>query len=152
MGIVGLKEAIEEARGQGLAEEELMDFLLRRIQEKNYVPPAAANAYREALYKEYCKAVGLPVKDDARSPLTIRVLGPGCSQCNGLEQEVMVALSELGLAADLQHVDDIKEIASYGVMGTPALVINGRVVSVGQVPPKERIKGLIRDAVGAVQK
>ena len=52
----------------------------------------------------------------------------------------MEVLSELDLPADLEHVSDIKEIGKYGVMGTPALLINNKVMCVGRVPPKIRIK------------
>ena len=52
----------------------------------------------------------------------------------------MEVLAEMSLSADMQHVRDVKEIAQYGVMGTPALVINGKVMSVGTVPNKAKIK------------
>jgi small redox-active disulfide protein 2 len=70
----------------------------------------------------------------------IKVLGPGCNQCDRLAQEVIEVLSEMKLSADVEHVRDIKEIGSYGVMGTPGLVINGKVTSVGKVPPKAKLK------------
>ncbi|MBW1775354.1 MAG: thioredoxin family protein [Deltaproteobacteria bacterium] len=72
--------------------------------------------------------------------MVIRVLGQGCIQCDQLEQNVMEVLSELDLPADLEHVRDIQEIGKYGVMGTPALLINGKVMCVGRVPPKLRIR------------
>ena len=52
----------------------------------------------------------------------------------------------MDLAGDLEHVRDIKEIGKYGVMGTPALIINGTVKAVGKVPPKNRIKKWLVDA------
>ena len=52
----------------------------------------------------------------------------------------MEVLNELNLTADLEHVTDVKKIAAYGIMGSPALLINGKVVSVGQVPNKKQIK------------
>jgi protein-disulfide isomerase len=51
----------------------------------------------------------------------------------------MEVLAEMDLSADLEHVRDIKEIGRYGVMGTPALIINGRVKCVGSVPPRDKI-------------
>ncbi|MBW1709879.1 MAG: thioredoxin family protein [Deltaproteobacteria bacterium] len=78
--------------------------------------------------------------------MEIKVLGPGCAQCDRLEREIMQVLNEINLAADLEHITDIKEIGQYGVMGTPALIINGKVKSVGKVPPKEKIKRWIEDA------
>ena len=52
----------------------------------------------------------------------------------------MEVLNELNLTADLEHVTDVKKIAAYGIMGSPALLINGKVVSVGQVPSKKQIE------------
>ncbi len=72
--------------------------------------------------------------------MQVRVLGLGCVNCQKLERETMAALAELNLAADFDHVQDIREIAKYAVLGTPALVINGRVKSVGRIPTREYIK------------
>ncbi len=77
------------------------------------------------------------------SVLQIRVLGPGCPNCQMLEREVFNALAELDLAADLDHVWDVKKIAAYGVTRTPALVINDKVKSVGRILRREEIKKLI---------
>ena len=81
--------------------------------------------------------------------LRIQVLGPGCAQCEGLEQEVMVVLSENGVAAELEHVRDVAEIARLGVMGVPALLINDDVKAVGSVPHREKIRAWIREAADA---
>ena len=73
--------------------------------------------------------------------LRIVVLGTGCSQCNRLEQTVMQALNEMALVASLEHVTDIKEIANYGFVGTPALVINGKVVASGTMcRPRKKLR------------
>ena len=63
----------------------------------------------------------------------IKILGSGCSTCNRLEQATKEALSKLGIETPVEHVTDFIEIARYGVMSTPALVINDRVVSYGRV-------------------
>ena len=78
--------------------------------------------------------------------LEIKVLGMGCAQCHSLTQTVMELLTELNCPANLDHVTDIKEIARYGVMGTPALVINGKIVMVGRVPPRNQLKAWLIDA------
>lgn len=75
--------------------------------------------------------------------MEIKVLGPGCPKCKTLEKSVFNALAELDLAADVSKVEDIVEIMNYGVMATPALVINGKVVMKGRVPSVEEIKSLI---------
>lgn len=79
-------------------------------------------------------------------PIQIKVLGPGCLSCDKLEQDLMAVMAVMNLPADLDHVRDAREIARYGVMGNPALVINGRVVAVGRVPSKSRLKDWLRTA------
>jgi small redox-active disulfide protein 2 len=78
--------------------------------------------------------------------LEIKILGPGCMQCDKLEREVMSVLAELSLPADLEHVRDISKFKEYGVFGTPALIINGEVKSVGKVPLKSEIKKWVEAA------
>lgn len=150
VGLVGLEDAMEDARSQGLGYKEAKEFLFDRIRHKNYIPGGLEPTYAEALARYYCKRMGFPIPEDQdhdeTPPLTIRILGPGCVNCRRLEEEVLAALSELGLPADVLHVTDIKEIASYGVMGTPALVVNGKVLWVGSVPPKGRLKTLLETA------
>ena len=67
----------------------------------------------------------------------VKVLGSGCAKCNALEQAVRAAVA---------HVTDFVQIASYGVMTTPALVVDGKVVSCGRVLRKEEAKTLIARA------
>lgn len=74
----------------------------------------------------------------------VKVLGSGCCKCNELEEAVAAALKELNIAADIDHVTDFGKIASYGVMTTPALVVNGKVLCSGRVLKKEEAKELIR--------
>lgn len=147
VGLVGLEDAMEDARREGHGYEGAKGFLLDRIRRQNYIPSGLEQTYAEALARYYCQRMGLPIPEDqghdGSPPMTVRILGPGCVNCRRLEQEVMIALSELGLPADVLHVTDIKEIASYGVMGTPALVVNGKVLWVGSVPPRGRLKALL---------
>ncbi|HNW51916.1 MAG TPA: thioredoxin family protein [Prolixibacteraceae bacterium] len=75
--------------------------------------------------------------------LDIKVLGTGCPKCRSLEKTVINALAELDVAASVSKVEDIAEIMNYGVMLTPALVINGKVVVKGRVPSIDEIKSLI---------
>lgn len=78
----------------------------------------------------------------------IRVLGSGCAKCIALEKAVREALEELGMDTDVDHVTDFGRIAAYGVMTTPALVVDGRVVSYGKVLKKDEAKALIQKARG----
>ncbi len=89
------------------------------------------------------------IEEEKNFPLQVRVLGMGCMNCQKLEQETIAALAELNLAADFDHVQEIRKIAEYGVLGTPALVINGEVKSVGRIPAREKIKNwLLEGAKG----
>lgn len=76
--------------------------------------------------------------------MEVKVLGPGCKRCQQTEEVVKEALKEAGVDAKIEHVKDPVEIASYGVFGTPAVVINGEVKSVGKVPKKEEVLGWIK--------
>lgn len=80
--------------------------------------------------------------------MEIKVLGPGCARCENLEKEVINALAELDVAADVKKVKDIQEIMSYKIMSTPGLVINGKVKVTGRVPKREEIKKLIKEELG----
>jgi small redox-active disulfide protein 2 len=64
----------------------------------------------------------------------IEVLGPGCNNCNRVEAAAREAVAMTGVEAEIRHVTDYAEIASRGVMNTPGLVIDGRVMSTGRVP------------------
>jgi small redox-active disulfide protein 2 len=75
--------------------------------------------------------------------MEIKVLGPGCPRCQETEKNVKEAVTESGLDAQVDKVTDVMEIARYGVFGTPAVVIDGAVKSVGKIPKKEEIKGWI---------
>lgn len=76
--------------------------------------------------------------------MKIEILGMGCAKCNKLEKNVRKAVSELGITADVMKVEDIDEIAEKGVMMTPALVIDGKVVSSGRVPGKNEIANILK--------
>ena len=67
------------------------------------------------------------------SELGIKVLGSGCKKCNELEDAVKEALLQLNMDIKIEHVTDFSKIAEYGVMSTPALVIDDNVVSTGKV-------------------
>jgi small redox-active disulfide protein 2 len=75
--------------------------------------------------------------------MTIKVLGPGCMNCKTLETRTHEAVASLGIAANVEKVQDIMQIATYGILRTPGLVIDETVVSSGRVPTVEEIKGMI---------
>lgn len=75
--------------------------------------------------------------------LEIKVLGGGCANCDKLMENVQKAVEEMGLEAEFTKVTDKVEIAMAGVMSTPALVVNEKVVSTGRVVTVEGIKELL---------
>jgi small redox-active disulfide protein 2 len=72
--------------------------------------------------------------------MEIKVLGPGCPKCQQTLRHVEQALAETGVAANVEKVTDILRIAEYGVFGTPAVVVDGEVKSVGKIPSTPEIK------------
>jgi len=79
--------------------------------------------------------------------MTIKVLGPGCMNCHTLERRTLEALGQMNTQAHVEKVTDLDGIASYGVMRTPGLVIDEKLVWQGGVPTVEKIKELIRASV-----
>jgi len=76
--------------------------------------------------------------------MIIKVLGTGCANCKKLESNVREALGELGIDAGVEKVTDFKDILAYGVMKTPALVVDEQVKVMGRVATKEEIKKIIQ--------
>lgn len=81
--------------------------------------------------------------------MTIKVLGSGCANCKTLERRTAEALDELKIQAIIEKVQDFKVIATFGVMHTPGLVIDGKVVSQGTVPSVENLKVMISQQLAA---
>ncbi len=75
--------------------------------------------------------------------MTIEILGTGCAKCRALEENVKQAVAKSGKFAQIKKVDDITEIMKYGVMSTPGLVVDSKVVSVGKVLSVDEIVKLI---------
>jgi len=75
--------------------------------------------------------------------MDIKILGTGCPRCKALERVTNDAVKETGLDAAVSKVEDIMEIMKFGVMTTPALVVNGKVVMKGKVPSVNKLKDLL---------
>jgi small redox-active disulfide protein 2 len=75
--------------------------------------------------------------------MEIKILGSGCARCQSLEKTTREAISELGINATVEKVEDIQKIMEYGVMRTPGLVINEKVILTGQVPRLTELKELL---------
>lgn len=74
----------------------------------------------------------------------VKILGSGCRKCNELEANTKTALEQLGMNTSIDHVTDFSQIAAYGVMTTPALVVNGKVISYGKVLKADEIVKLLQ--------
>ncbi len=75
--------------------------------------------------------------------IRIEVLGPGCARCDALYAHAERAVRELGIEYELRKVTDVAAIAGYGVLSTPALVVNGVLRLAGRVPSAEQLKPLL---------
>ncbi len=86
--------------------------------------------------------------EDAKKPQTtggsVKVLGSGCAKCNELEANTKAALETLGMDTTILHVKDFSQIAAYGVMSTPALVVDEKVVSFGKVLKTDEIVNILQ--------
>ena len=149
VGLMGLQEIFEELKSQGgKPEPDLKQMLLEKAGKKNYIPSSVKGEYEKALFREFRKFLGEKVEEERGGFLEVAILGPGCYSCNKLEQDVMAVLSETGIKAGLNHITDPKLMAQYGLLPTPALVINGKIKSKGTVPPKSMIKKWLEEEKG----
>ena len=73
----------------------------------------------------------------------IQILGTGCPKCKKLYEATLQAVKDLGIEAEVLKVEDINEIIKFGVMMTPALVVDGTVKVVGRIPKPDELKGMI---------
>ncbi len=148
ISIVGIKQLMEEMAGTHAdrLDDEVRSLMLDRLGKDNYIPSSAKENYGKAFVREFRKFLGQPYAEDAPDGLDIKVLGTGCYQCHSLTQMIMEVLTEINLPAGVDHLTDIKEIARYGIMGAPALLINGKAVCVGSVPSRDRIKKWLVEA------
>ena len=149
VGLIGLKEIFEEIKSQrGKAESDLKQMLVEKVGKKNYIPSSVRGEYEKPLFKEFKKFLGEKVEDKKGEFLEVTILGPGCYSCNKLEQDVMAILSETGTQVSLNHITDPTIMAQYGILPTPALIINGKVKSAGRVPSKSMIKKWLEEEQG----
>jgi hypothetical protein len=149
VGLIGLKEIFEELKDRrGESETILKDLLVEKAARKNYIPDSIKEEYRKALIGEFKKFLGEKVEEERSGFLEVIILGLGCYSCNKLEQDVMAVLSETGTQASLNHITDPSMMAQYGILPTPALIINGKVKSKGIIPPKSMIRKWLEEEKG----
>ena len=78
--------------------------------------------------------------------MNIKILGTGCARCNALSKVVREVTEQMQIEADIEKVEDMKQILEYPILTTPGLVIDGRIVCYGRVPGKDEIEKIIKDA------
>lgn len=95
-----------------------------------------------------CTTENMQAAEEEKSLKGVKILGGGCAKCNQLEAEAIEALKELGMDTTIEHVKEYEKIAAYGVMTTPALVVDGKVVSYGKVLKKHEVVRILKDVRG----
>lgn len=111
-------------------------FNFKKKEEKK---PCCCSSCNEETIKEATN-----IQNDTKGVL---ILGSGCKKCNELEANTVEALKQLGMDTTINHVRDFAQIATFGVMTTPAIVFNGKVLSFGKVLKTEEIISLIQKEV-----
>jgi small redox-active disulfide protein 2 len=145
VGLIGLDIALNKlADCKELDLESAVTQVFTDTAAKNYVPTTAITAYRAAIAKEITRLRGGTQPHD--DELVIRILGPGCVSCNNMQKLVFEIMAELGLAADILQIHDLDEIGRFGVMRTPALVVNGVLKCAGRLPSRAQIEEWLREA------
>ena len=145
VGLLGLDIALVELSGKDISEDEAVNYLYEQVSKKNYIPKQAVEPYKEALLREYRRYHKLDSSEE--QGISIRVLGRPCVVCNKLKLTLIDILQEKNVAADIEDIQDLDEIWRYGVIKTPALIINGKVKSAGVHPPRVQLEKWIEEAM-----
>jgi len=144
VGLIGLDTALHRIRNHPeMPLEKAVAQAYTEVAVHNYIPATAADTYQKAIENEIIllREGGQKHDDD----LVIRILGPGCVSCNNLQKMVIETLVGMKVAADVFQVHDPDEIGRFGVMLTPALVINGEVKCAGRLPTRAQVEMWIRE-------
>jgi len=147
VGLVGLDRALNQlTNAPDLDLESAVTQVYREVAANNYIPAHAESVYRTSIAKEITRLRGGVLAHDGE--LVIRILGPGCVSCNNMQKLVFEIMAELGIAADILQIHDLDEIGRFGVMRTPALVVNGVLKCAGRLPSRAQIEEWLREARG----
>ncbi len=145
VGLVGLDIALNRiGRNLSLSSDEAARRILEDVSSRNYIPASATETYLQAIANEVERLRGSREHQQHRE-LVIRILGPGCVSCNSLQRLVIEIMSDMGVAADVFQVHDLDEIGRFGVMQTPALVINNKLKCAGRLPSRARVEEWLRE-------
>jgi small redox-active disulfide protein 2 len=147
IGVRGIDQVIADMKAEfsNRSDSEVASEMLTRLETRNYIAASARDDYAAAFVREFRKALGQPYEAEAAEGLEVKIIGPGCPRCDQLYERVAKVMSELNLAADLEKVKDAKEITATGVLVTPSLMINGKIISTGKVPNEKEISRWLTD-------
>lgn len=144
IGLVNFDQAMTQAlQNDKNSVEEAVNFIFSAIKDHNYIPSTAHELYKEAIKREYLRHKTGSAEDP--DGLKIRILGPGCVSCNQIKTMLIDIMQEMGFAADIEQVKDLDEIWRYGVLNTPALLINNEVKSTGRLPSRSELEAWLRE-------
>ncbi|MBN1349313.1 thioredoxin family protein [candidate division KSB1 bacterium] len=144
IGIAGLKEIFDAIKSMQLhGDASIRAILLEKVKRSNYVSPSMEKEYADALLKFYKKSIGIQVEDDVPAGITFYILGPGCPACDQIARDILSILVELNMAANVEHIRDINEIANFGMIRTPAVVMNKKIILSGRTIPRLQLKELL---------
>ena len=146
VGLANLDRILAQVASESIDTDDVRaERLLELVRQSNHVTPSRTEEYKIALLREFRRSRGEDIPSEA-GMLEIRVLGPGCTNCDRLMSEVRTVLAELEINADLEHVHDLKKTADFGPVATPGLVINGKVVASGRVPRRADLIRIVKEA------
>jgi small redox-active disulfide protein 2 len=146
IGLIGLDIALNRfGRDSSLCSDDAARKIFDDISSRNYIPAGSENVYFQAIVLEVERLRGDSEK--LSSDLVIRILGPGCVSCNNLQKLVIGIMSDMGIAADIFQVHDLDEIGRFGVMQTPALVINNKLKCAGRLPSRAQVEEWLREEI-----
>lgn len=89
----------------------------------------------------------MDTKEKENKGARVKILGSGCTKCNELEKNIIEALRQLGYSIEVDHITDFSVIASYGVMTTPAVVVDDKVISYGKVLKIDEAISLLKEVM-----
>ena len=147
IGLIGLDTALSRLLADNtISREQAVTELFEEISRANYIPDGKEHLYRDALAAEYDRLRKGESRADRQ--IIIRILGPGCVSCNNTQAMVIETMDRLGVAADIFQIHDLDEIGRFGVLQTPALIINDNLKSSGRIPTLSQIEEWLREAAG----
>ena len=142
--IKGLNSVFSDARNRSLKGDELANFLISGVKKFNKISTKDEDSLKEALPIKFSKFLkGETTEENPGKRVNIKILGGCCPNCFELEKQAMEAVIDLEINGEFLHLRDPELISKYGIVPTPALVINEKVVSSGRVVMKEEIKRMI---------